>query len=250
MLVVDTLVAGYSGIQAVRGVSLEVGATEIVALIGANGVGKTTLMNAISGVLRPTSGQVTFAGENLAGRAAHRIARRGLLQVPEGRRILSPLSVRENLELGRLARGGRSGADLDPVFALFPRLVERQHQIAGSLSGGEQQMLAIGRALMGRPRLLMLDEPSLGLAPIMVSQVFDALAQLNRSGLPILLVEQNARRALNLASRAYVLERGRIVRHGSAGELASDPAIQSSYLGIVERTLETAEAPTPGCDLS
>jgi branched-chain amino acid transport system ATP-binding protein len=150
--------------------------------------------------------------------------------------------VRENLELGRLARGTREGADLDLVFSLFPRLIERERQSAGSLSGGEQQMLAIGRALMGRPRLLMLDEPSLGLAPVIVSQVFAALAELNRSGLTILLVEQNARRALDLASRAYVLERGRVVRSGGSAELASDPAIAASYLGIVERAVEPPRA--------
>jgi branched-chain amino acid transport system ATP-binding protein len=242
MLTVDTLAAGYEGIQALRGVSLAVGAGEIVALIGANGAGKTTLMNALSGVLRPSAGRIVFEGEDVTGRPAFRVARRGLIQVPEGRRILGPLSVRENLELGRLARGTREGADLDLVFSLFPRLIERERQSAGSLSGGEQQMLAIGRALMGRPRLLMLDEPSLGLAPVIVSQVFAALAELNRSGLTILLVEQNARRALDLASRAYVLERGRVVRSGGSAELASDPAIAASYLGIVERAVEPPRA--------
>lgn len=240
MLVAEQLSAGYSGIQALREVSLHVGANDIVALIGANGAGKTTLMNAISGVLKISTGRVIFDGENLTNRPVYRIARRGLVQVPEGRRILAPLTVRENLELGRLASAGRGVAELDQVFALFPRLQERERQYAGSLSGGEQQMLAVGRALMGRPKLLMLDEPSLGLAPLVAAQVFAALGELNRSGLPILLVEQNARRALELAGRAYVLERGRIVREGAARVLANDPVISTSYLGITEHAVDAA----------
>jgi branched-chain amino acid transport system ATP-binding protein len=213
-----------------------------VAIIGANGAGKTTLINTVSGVLRVGAGRVTFDGADVTGLTAHDVARRGLIQVPEGRRIFGPLTVQENLELGRQARGARQDGtdDLDRVYALFPRLRERLRQPAGSLSGGEQQMLAIGRALMGRPRLLMLDEPSLGLAPVIVAQVFDALTALNRAGLTILLVEQNARRALDIADRAYVLERGRIVRTDKAAVLKTDAAIKASYLGIVERDIGAA----------
>jgi branched-chain amino acid transport system ATP-binding protein len=242
VLTIDTLRTSYDGIEALRGTSLAVSAGEVVAIIGANGSGKTTLINTVSGVLRPGAGRVTFDGADVTGLASHHVARRGLLQVPEGRRILGPLTVRENLELGRQARGRRRDGtdDLDRIFALFPRLRERLRQAAGSLSGGEQQMLAIGRALMGRPRLLMLDEPSLGLAPVIVAQVFDALAALNREGLTILLVEQNARRALDIADRAYVLERGQIVRADTAAVLKTDAAIKASYLGIVERDIGAA----------
>ena len=243
MLTVRDLSAFYGGIVAVRGASLTVAAGKCVALIGSNGAGKTTLLNAICGALRPAAGNILFGETNITGEPAYRVARRGILLVPEGRQILGPLTVRENLELGRLALGSRRRgrrASLDAVFELFPRLAERVEQIAGSLSGGEQQMLAIGRALMGEPELLLLDEPSLGLAPIVVAAVFDALKRLNSSGLTILLVEQNARRALEIADYAYVMERGRIVEEGESSRLRTDPNIQSHYLGVASSLSPTA----------
>jgi len=235
MLEVRDLTAAYGGIAAVRGVNLSVAAGRCVALIGANGAGKTTLLHTLCGLMRPASGSILLHDVNIAGETAYRVARRGVLLVPEGRRILGPLSVRENLELGRLAQGSRPGgryASLDAVLALFPRLGERIDQLAGSLSGGEQQMLAIARALMGAPRLLLLDEPSLGLAPIVAATVFDTLKRLNADGLTILLVEQNARRALDIAQYAYVMERGCIVDEGESARLRDDPNIQTHYLGV------------------
>ena len=235
MLEVCDLTAAYGGIVAVRGVTLSVAPGQCVALIGSNGAGKTTLLHTLCGLMRPSSGSILFRDASIAGEPAYRVARKGMLLVPEGRQILGPLSVRENLELGRLALGSRAGgptASLDAVLNLFPRLAERMEQIAGSLSGGEQQMLAIARALMGSPELLLLDEPSLGLAPIVVAAVFDTLKRLNASGLTILLVEQNARRALDIADYAYVMERGRIVDEGESARLRSDPSIQSHYLGV------------------
>ena len=233
MLEIRSLTSAYGGIVAVRDASLRVAAGQCVALIGSNGAGKTTLLHTICGLMRPTSGDITFRDADITGQPAYRVARKGMLLVPEGRQILGPLSVRENLELGRLALGARAGgpyANLEAVLALFPRLAERLEQLAGSLSGGEQQMLAIGRALMGSPDLLLLDEPSLGLAPIVVGTVFETLRRLNETGLTILLVEQNARRALAIADYAYVMERGRIVDEGSSERLRSDPNIQSHYL--------------------
>ena len=232
MLEIRDLVVSYGSIAAVRKVDLCVRSGSVVALIGPNGAGKSTLINAVSGLLRPTAGHIVFAGHSIVGKRAYEIAREGLIQVPEGRQILGPLSVEENLLLGRLARGVRDGAsdDLDRVFTLFPILAERRHQEGGSLSGGQQQMLAIGRALMGEPRFLMLDEPSLGLSPLLVHQVFDALENLRASGLTILLVEQNARRALAVSEYAYVLEQGRIARHGKSSDLACDPDIAAHYL--------------------
>ena len=243
MLTVRDLSAFYGGIAAVRGASLTVAAGKCVALIGSNGAGKTTLLNAICGALRPAAGNILLGEANITGEPAYRVARRGILLVPEGRQILGPLTVRENLELGRLALGSRRRgrrASLDAVFDLFPRLAERVEQIAGSLSGGEQQMLAIGRALMGEPELLLLDEPSLGLAPIVVAAVFDALKRLNGSGLTILLVEQNARRALEIADYAYVMERGHIVQEGESSRLRTDPNIRSHYLGVASSLSPTA----------
>jgi branched-chain amino acid transport system ATP-binding protein len=234
VLTVDSVTAAYGAIVALRDASLAVERGQIVALIGPNGAGKTTLLNTVSGITRPAGGSVTFQGRVITGRAPYRIARLGLVQVPEGRQILGPLSVQENLELGRLAAAGRAGPlddDLRAVYRLFPRLEERLRQLAGSLSGGEQQMLAIGRALMGRPSMLLLDEPSLGLAPVVAGQVFAALEQLSTEGMTVLLVEQNARRALELASYAYVMERGRIVHHGPSAALRSDPRIVAHYLG-------------------
>ena len=231
MLNVTSLRAGYGGIQAVRDVSLDVADGGMVALIGPNGAGKTTLLNALSGLVRPEAGRVTLAGADIMGRPGHGIARLGLLQVPEGRRVLGPLSVLENLLLGRQAARGRAPGRLDQVFELFPVLAERRMQASGSLSGGQQQMLAIGRALMGAPRLLLLDEPSLGLSPLMAGSVFAALARLNAAGLAMLIVEQNARRALAATRNAYVMEGGRIVAQGDSAALLHDPAIIAHYLG-------------------
>ena len=232
MLKITNLSASYSGISALHGVSLDVDTGEMIALIGANGAGKSTLLNCISGIVPAAAGSAVFKGAELRGKRPAAIARLGLLQVPEGRQILGDLSVQENLQLGELALRGRSATwSYDKVVDLFPVLGKRQEQRAGSLSGGEQQMLAIGRALMGAPEMLLLDEPSLGLAPIIVDQVFAVLKQLNEAGLTILLVEQNARRALGVASRAYILERGKVVREGSAAEIAADPQVVSYYLG-------------------
>jgi branched-chain amino acid transport system ATP-binding protein len=233
LLQVRDVMVSYGGIAAVRNASLHVNEGEMVALIGPNGAGKTSLLNALSGLVFAT-GEIVFDGVRTGGSPAHRIARLGLLQVPEGRRILETLTVDENLSLGSLALAGRAKAspgDLARVRKLFPVLAERGAQDAGSLSGGQQQMLAIGRALMGRPRVLLLDEPSLGLAPLVVEQVFDALRQLRTDGMTILLVEQNARLALATVDRAYVMESGSIVKEGRAQVLASDPQIEAHYLG-------------------
>jgi branched-chain amino acid transport system ATP-binding protein len=232
MLTVVDLEASYSGIKALRGVSLEVRAGEMVALIGPNGAGKSTLLNCLSGIVACAGGAIALDGTDIANARAWTISRLGLLQVPEGRQILPEMSVLENLQLGISALAGRAATyPLERVFSLFPILAERQAQLAGSLSGGQQQMLAIGRALMGAPRLLLLDEPSLGLAPVIVHQVFAALEALNKEGLTILLVEQNARKALDVTDRCYVIEQGRIVHSGPSEVLAKDPAIVAHYLG-------------------
>ena len=232
MLQVTGLTAGYSGIKALRGAALSVSEGEFIALIGPNGACKSTLLNCLSGVVRPTGGSIRFQDQELLGVAPWHIARRGLLQVPEGRQILPNLTVRENLTLGATALSGRTPTyTLERINNLFPILAERREQRAGSLSGGQQQMLAIGRALMGAPRLLLLDEPSLGLAPVIVTQVFEALRALNAEGLTILLVEQNARQALLATDRAYVIERGCVVHEGLSADLAADPAIVAHYLG-------------------
>jgi branched-chain amino acid transport system ATP-binding protein len=232
MLEVRDLAVSYRGIRALRGVSLDVAAGETVALIGPNGAGKSSLLNALSGLVAKAGGTITFAGQDITRASPWRVAEGGLLQVPEGRQVFPGMSVQENLLLGATALHGRPATwGLDQVYGIFPILRERQAQLAGSLSGGQQQMLAIARGLMGGPRLLLLDEPSLGLAPVIVRQVFQALAGLKAAGLTILLVEQNARQALAASDRAYVLEQGRIVRAGRSAELASDPAIIASYLG-------------------
>ena len=239
MLTVAGLGASYSGIKALRHASLVVHEGEFVALIGPNGAGKSTLLNCLSGVVRPSGGSIGFLGQELVGVAPWLIARKGLIQVPEGRQVLPNLTVRENLELGASALLGRTPTfPLQRIHELFPILAERREQRAGSLSGGQQQMLAIGRALMGAPRLLLLDEPSLGLAPVIVIQVFEALRALNDQGLTILLVEQNARQALLATDRAYVIEQGQVVHEGRSDDLAVDPAIVAHYLG--------QGAPTPG----
>jgi branched-chain amino acid transport system ATP-binding protein len=232
MLEVKDLKAGYRGIQALKGVSLSVAAGEMVAIIGANGAGKSTLLNTLSAIVPASGGRLEFDGQDITGGTAHQVARAGLLQVPEGRQVLADMTVQENLKLVALARGPRPAFyELDKVLTLFPILKERMSQLAGTLSGGQQQMLAIGRALMGSPRVLLLDEPSLGLSPLMTQQVFQALTQLHGEGLTIVLVEQNAHRALAATQRAYVLERGLIVQQGASSELQNDPTIIEHYLG-------------------
>jgi len=232
MLKVERLSAAYSGIQALREVSLEVQPGEMVALIGANGAGKTTLLNCISGLVRPRSGSIGFEGRDLTRVKPWNVSASGILQVPEGRQIISELTVLENLQLGETALNRRQPThQLEQVLDLFPILRERSSQRAGSLSGGEQQMLAIGRALMGGPRLMLLDEPSLGLAPLIVQQVFATLKTLNQLGLTILLVEQNAKMALEITNQAYVLDQGTIVLEGESASLSQDERVQSHYLG-------------------
>jgi branched-chain amino acid transport system ATP-binding protein len=233
MLAVEGLVAGYGGSTVLRGVDLAVAAGEAVAVLGANGAGKTTLNMAISGVVRPRAGSIAFEGARIDGLAAPAVAARGLVQVPEGRRIFPNLSVRENLELGSYARAKpRRAANLARVFALFPRLAERARQAAGTLSGGEQQMLAIGRGLMAEPRLLILDEPSLGLSPLLVEELFALIRRLHGEGLAIMLVEQNVAQSLEVCDRAYVLENGAIALAGATAALRQDPALRRAYLGL------------------
>ncbi len=232
MLRVDALEVAYGEIRALKGIGLEVGRGEIVALLGNNGAGKTTTLKTISGLLRPTCGTVTLDQEPLVGVPPHEIVSKGIAHVPEGRRIFNRLTVRENLVMGAyLRRDAAVADDLDRVFALFPRLKERIGQVAGTLSGGEQQMLAIGRALMVGPRLLLLDEPSMGLAPVLVEQIFDTIADINRQGTTILLVEQNAAMALSIAHRGYVLETGTIALTGTAAELSDNAEVRRAYLG-------------------
>ena len=232
MLEVRGLRAGYGAIEVLRGVDLDVGTGEIVALLGSNGAGKSTLNNNISGLYRPLAGTIRFDGRDIAGEASMAIVDAGLIQVPEGRRVFPNLSVRENLELGSYRRGRQARTqNLERVVAIFPRLLERMTQLAGTLSGGEQQMLAIGRGLMGEPKLLILDEPSLGLSPILVEEMFALIARLNADGLSVLLVEQNVVQSLAVAHRAYVLENGRIALSGGAADLARNPDLRRSYLG-------------------
>ena len=219
-------------IRALKGVSLEVFTGEIVCLIGNNGAGKTTLLKTISGILKPEAGEVSFESRPIGGLAAHDIARLGLAHVPEGRHIFQRLSVLENLEMGAYTRSGALGRDIDHVYGLFPVLGERRKQLGGTLSGGEQQMLAMGRALMARPKLLMLDEPSMGLAPVLVDRIFEIIRKINSEGTTILLVEQNARKALTVGSRGYVLETGRIVLADQAARLLDDPQVRQAYLGL------------------
>jgi branched-chain amino acid transport system ATP-binding protein len=232
-LEVDGLHVQYGAIDALRGVSLDVRDGEIVTLIGANGAGKSTTLNAISGLLRPRDGRVRLDGEDLAAVPPHDIVRRGIVQVPEGRRIFGRLTVLENLEMGAYTQADPAAIreGIARTFTLFPRLRERATQVAGTLSGGEQQMLAIGRALMARPKILLLDEPSMGLAPILVEQIFDAVRDINRQGTTILLVEQNAYMALGIATRGYVLQTGAIVLAGASAELAANPEVKRAYLG-------------------
>lgn len=231
MLKVDDIHVYYGQIHAIKGVSFEVHEGEVVSLIGANGAGKSTVLKTISGLLRPKSGTITFLGNDITHTEAYKLVNRGLAQVPEGRRIFLQMTVRENLDMGAYTQKDVSEADMEAVFRRFPRLKEREKQIAGTLSGGEQQMLAMGRAMMSHPKLLMLDEPSMGLAPILVEQIFDIIREFHASGTTILLVEQNAGKALAIADRAYVLEQGRITLSGTGADLAASDAVKKAYLG-------------------
>ena len=231
MLKVDDIHVYYGQIHAIKGVSFEVHEGEVVSLIGANGAGKSTVLKTISGLLRPKSGTITFLGNDITHTEAYKLVNRGLAQVPEGRRIFLQMTVRENLDMGAYTQKDVSEADMEEVFRRFPRLKEREEQIAGTLSGGEQQMLAMGRAMMSHPKLLMLDEPSMGLAPILVEQIFDIIREFHASGTTILLVEQNAGKALAIADRAYVLEQGRITLSGTGADLAASDAVKKAYLG-------------------
>ena len=232
MLKVNDINVYYGSIHAIKGVSFEVKQGEIVTLIGANGAGKSTILKTVSGLLRSKTGSIDFLDKNISTVAPHKIVERGLAHVPEGRRIFLQMSVEENLEMGAYTRGGKGvSEDLAKVYEQFPRLKERRKQTAGTLSGGEQQMLAMGRALMSRPQLLMLDEPSMGLAPILVEQIFEIIKSLHKDGTTILLVEQNAQMALSVADRAYVLETGKITLSGTGAELAQSDEIRKAYLG-------------------
>lgn len=233
LLKVEQLNVYYGAIHALKGISLEVNEGEIVTLIGANGAGKSTTLNAICGLLRARSGSITYRDQSLIGCSVPAIVKAGISQVPEGRRIFPNLTVKENLELGAFLRRDRQAIreSIKDVYQRFPRLEERQKQMAGTLSGGEQQMLAIGRALMSRPQLMLLDEPSMGLAPVLVQEIFNIIREINKQGTTILVVEQNAHMALSVANRGYVLETGRIVLHGSATELANSEEVKKAYLG-------------------
>lgn len=232
LLNVENLTVSYGGIQALRGITFTVEEGEVVTLIGANGAGKSTTLKTICGLVRPQAGTVSYQGEPLNKISPHQIVSKGISQVPEGRRVFTRLTVLENLEMGAYTRNKQeTRQSLENVFERFPRLRERKNQLAGTLSGGEQQMLAMGRALMSRPRLLLLDEPSMGLAPMLVREIFSIITEINRSGMTILLVEQNANMALSIAKRAYVLETGQIVLSGPAAEMARNEEVRKAYLG-------------------
>ena len=232
ILKVDDINVYYGSIHAIKGISFEVNEGEIVTLIGANGAGKSTTLNTISGLLHSKTGHIEFMGEPLNHVPSHKVVSKGLALVPEGRRIFLQMSVQENLDMGAFSRrGGNIDADMERVFEQFPRLKERRKQVAGTLSGGEQQMLAMGRALMSNPKLLMLDEPSMGLSPLLVQEIFDIIQNIHKEGMTILLVEQNAQMALSVADRAYVLETGRVVMDGTGAELLTNERVRSAYLG-------------------
>jgi branched-chain amino acid transport system ATP-binding protein len=235
MLKVNNLEVFYGGIHALKGINIEVNKGEIVTIIGSNGAGKSTLLNSISGILKPKTGDITFKGEKL-GTVPHKIVKRGICQVPEGRLIFANLSVKDSIILGAYLRRDKKqiAEDIEKVYTLFPRLKEREKQIAGTLSGGEQQMLAMGRGLMSNPEIILLDEPSLGLAPLLVQTIFEIIIDIQKMGKTILLVEQNAYKALSIANRAYVLEQGTITLEGPAKDIASDPKIQEAYLGTAK----------------
>jgi len=232
LLKVNGIHVYYGAIHAIKGISLEVNEGEIVTLIGANGAGKSTTLNTIAGLLKPRQGSIAFAGMPVDGTSASKMVYKGLSLCPEGRRIFQQMTVKENLEMGAFSRPNEEiAASIDRVYSFFPRLKEREKQVAGTLSGGEQQMLAMGRALMSKPRLMMLDEPSMGLAPILVEQIFDIIREMNAAGTTILLVEQNAQMALSVANRAYVMETGRITMEGDADDLMHDDNVRKAYLG-------------------
>jgi branched-chain amino acid transport system ATP-binding protein len=233
MLIIEDISVNYGAIEALRGVSMHVEKGEVVTLIGANGAGKTTTLRTITGLLEPRAGRIVFEGEDISGKPTHKLVARGISMSPEGRGVFSNLSVRENLQMGAYLQKNRAeiASGMKRVFEMFPRLKERESQKAGTLSGGEQQMLAMGRALMSRPRLLLLDEPSLGLAPLVVHTIFQAIEEIKSTGTTILLVEQNAKAALGHSDRAYVLETGEIVMEGPSKDLANDPRIKEAYLG-------------------
>jgi len=234
LLELDNIVVSYGRIEALHGISLGIDEGEVVALIGANGAGKTTTMRAISGLRPLSNGRIVFDGQDISKLRADLRVVRGLCQAPEGRGIFPGMTVMENLDMGAYTRKDKAGiaADLDRVFGLFPRMSERRKQVAGTLSGGEQQMLAIGRALMSRPKVLLLDEPSMGLAPMLIQQIFDIITEISKQGTTILVVEQNAQQALSRADRAYVMETGRIVKAGTGAELLDDPSVKEAYLGV------------------
>jgi branched-chain amino acid transport system ATP-binding protein len=234
MLEVHNVHTYYGNIHALKGISITVEEGEIVTLIGGNGAGKSTTLKTISGLMRPREGHVRLNGEDLSAYKAHEIVAKGVVQVPEGRQVFAALTVMENLEMGAFSRSDRDGirADVEKVFHIFPRLKERQRQVAGTLSGGEQQMLATGRALMAKPKLMLLDEPSMGLAPVLVDSIFDTIKQLHEQGTTILLVEQNARMALQVANRGYVIQTGEVILSDTAEHLRENPMIQKAYLGI------------------
>ena len=233
MLRVEDINVYYGAIHAIKGISLEVNDGEIVALIGSNGAGKSTTLRTISGLMKPKTGRIMYDGEDITGVPAHKIVGKGLCQVPEGRHVFANLTVLENLELGAYLRTDKEGIakDMEMVFEKFPRLLERKDQLSGTLSGGEQQMLTMARALMSRPKLLLLDEPSMGLAPLLIKEIFNIIKEINASGTTVLLVEQNANMALSIADKAYVLETGRITLSGTAAELASSEEVRKAYLG-------------------
>lgn len=233
MLKVTDLAVSYGAIKALRGISFDVNAGEIITLIGSNGAGKTTTLHAISNIIKKSVGEIRFEDESIGDLAPDAIVKKGLIHVPEGRRIFANLTVKENLEMGAFTRTDKAEikADMEMVYGMFPRLKERLKQISGTLSGGEQQMLAMGRALMSKPKLLLLDEPSMGLAPILVDEIFSIIQQINKAGTTILLVEQNAYKALSIASRAYILETGLITKSGNAKDLIKDNSVKAAYLG-------------------
>lgn len=233
MLKVTDLAVSYGAIKALRGISFDVNAGEIITLIGSNGAGKTTTLHAISNIIKKSAGEIRFEDESIGDLAPDAIVKKGLIHVPEGRRIFANLTVKENLEMGAFTRTDKAEikTDMEMVYGMFPRLKERLKQISGTLSGGEQQMLAMGRALMSKPKLLLLDEPSMGLAPILVDEIFSIIQQINKAGTTILLVEQNAYKALSIASRAYILETGLITKSGNAKDLIKDNSVKAAYLG-------------------
>ena len=231
MLKVEDIQVYYGAIHAIKGVSFHVAPGEIVALIGANGAGKSTILKTVSGLMHPKAGKITFLDQDITHTEGHKLVRNGLAHVPEGRRIFLEMTAQDNLEMGAFTQKNVDPAELEKVFTLFPRLAERRKQVAGTLSGGEQQMLAMSRALMSKPKLMMLDEPSMGLAPILVDQIFSIIKDLHKAGTTILLVEQNANRALEIADRAYVLETGKITLEGTGKELASSDEVRKAYLG-------------------